>query len=80
MDTEIGRLNLLNSLSRSAHTSLRIGLWGLPLIMVGLLVGDPLVTDIGWAVSSVAFIAWMTLSVASRFFVERIPFEILDEE
>jgi len=80
MDVEIGRLNLLNSLSRSAQTSLRIGLWGLPVIMFGLLVGDSLITDIGWAVSAVALIAWMVLSIASRFFVERIPFEIVNEE
>lgn len=80
MDVEIGRLNLLNSLSRSARTSLRIGLWGLPVIMFGLLVGDSLITDIGWAVSAVALIAWMVLSIASRFFVERIPFEIVAED
>jgi tetratricopeptide (TPR) repeat protein len=80
MDIEIGRLNLLNSLSRSARTYLRIGLWGLPMIMFGLIVGDTLITDIGWAVSAVAFIAWMALSVASRFFIERIPFEIVEED
>ena len=80
MDVEIGRLNLLNSLSRSSGTSLRIGLWGLPMIMLGLLVGDSLIADVGWAVSAVAFIAWMLLSIASRFFIERIPYRIVNED
>ena len=80
MDIEIGRLNLLGSLSRSAQTSLRLGLWGLPLILSGLLVGDSLIADIGWAVSAVAFLAWAVLTISARFFVERIPFDIVDEQ
>ncbi|MFN6964107.1 MAG: tetratricopeptide repeat protein [Pyrinomonadaceae bacterium] len=79
MDVEIGRLNLLNSLTRASRASFRLGLWGLPVIAFGIAVGDHLIANIGWAVSGVAFVASAGLSVLSRFFVERIPYHIVEQ-
>lgn len=78
LDVEVGRMNLLNSLIRSAKTCLKIGTCGLPLIIFGLLVGDQLIADIGWAIAAVAFLAFAILSVLSRFFENRIPYEIAE--
>ncbi len=80
MDMEISRINLLETLERSKRTSLRIGVIGLPAILFGVVFDDPLVADIGWAVSSIALVIWFTLIAGVNMFSSRIPFEVFDRD
>ena len=80
MDLEIARVNLLETLENSAATTLKVVLLGLPTIVVGTIVEDKLISDIGWAVTAVSLLIWAGLSVSQRLFRTRIPFEIYENE
>jgi tetratricopeptide (TPR) repeat protein len=80
MDLEIARVNLLETLEKSAATSLKIAALGLPTIIVGAVFEDKLITDIGWAVTAVALLIWTGLTIGRRLFRSRIPFEIYESE
>ncbi|MBK8812573.1 MAG: hypothetical protein IPN69_17830 [Acidobacteria bacterium] len=80
MDLEVSRINLLETLERSKRTARRVGLVGLPTIIFGVVFDDPLVANIGWAVSSIALVLWLALMVAVNVFSSRIPYEVLEEE
>jgi len=80
MDLEIARVNLLETLEKSAATSLKIAALGLPTIIVGAVFEDKLITDIGWAVTAVALLIWTGLTIGQRLFRSRIPFEIYESE
>jgi len=79
MDLEIARVNLLETLERSALTSLKIAAFGLPTIVIGALFEDELILDIGWAVTAVSLIIWAGLTISQRLFRSRIPFEIYEK-
>jgi tetratricopeptide (TPR) repeat protein len=80
MDLEIARVNLLETLERSAATSLKIAALGFPTIIVGALFEDKLVVDIGWAVTAVSLIIWTGLTISQRLFRSRIPFDVYQNE
>lgn len=80
MDLEIARVNLLETLERSASTSLKIAAFGLPTIVIGALFEDKLISDIGWAVTAVSLLIWTGLTISQRLFRSRIPFEIYENE
>ena len=78
MEMEISRVNLLDGLERSKRTALRISSIAFPAVVVGLLFEDELITNIGWAVSTVSLVIWAGLILAARMFARRIPFELVD--
>lgn len=80
MDMEISRINLLETLENSKKTSLKIAVLGLPAILVGITLGEDLIANIGWAVSSVALLIWAGLLMSLNLFAERIPYELIEEE
>ena len=80
MEMEISRINLLETLERSRRTTMRLALFGFPLIPIGIVFTDELVTQIGWAVSAVAILIWSGLVISGRIFAERIPYDLLEEE
>lgn len=80
MDLEISRVNLLETLERSKKTALKISYVGFSAILLGLTVFDDLITNIGWAVSTVALVVWCGLIISQKVLSSRIPFELLDEE
>jgi tetratricopeptide (TPR) repeat protein len=80
MEMEISRINLLETLESSKRTCLRIALFGFPAIIVGLIVDDALVANLGWAVSSVALLIWTGLTMSLSLFSERIPYELIETE
>lgn len=80
MELEISRVNLLDGLERSKRTALRISSVAFPAVLVGLLLEDQLITDIGWAVSTVALVVWTGLLLGARMFERRIPYELVDTE
>lgn len=75
LDMEVTRINLLETFARSKRTALRIALLGIPTIVVGILIDDPLVTNIGWAVAVIALLVWFSMIIAVNLFSSRVPFE-----
>ena len=80
MEMEIARVNLLESLLRSKKTAQRIAFLAFPAIAIGMLFDDDLITEIGWAVSTVSLVIWVGLSVSTKLFDRRIPYEMMAEE
>ena len=80
MDLEVSRINLLETLERSKKTALRIVFFGFPAILLGVIVFDDLIANIGWAISSIALIVWCGLMISQKLLSSRIPFELLDDD
>jgi len=72
MESEVQRLNLLESIERGKKTSLWIALSGIVLVLVGL-VSNPTIANIGWACASVALLIWAGLIISRNLLAERSP-------
>ncbi len=77
MEMEVSRVNLLDSLERGKRTSLKIAIFALPLIIIGLIFGEDLVVNIGWAVSSVSLLIWVGMIMSRNILSARIPIDEL---
>ncbi len=80
MDLEISRIKFLETLENTKKSTLRIAFFGFPAILFGVVLSEDLVSNIGWAISSIALIVWGGVSLSRKVFAERIPFELLAEE
>ena len=80
MEMEISRINLLETLERSKKTALKIAFVGFPAILVGVTLSEDLISNIGWAISSIALLTWTGLLLSLNLFADRIPYELIDEE
>ncbi len=80
MELEVSRVNLADSLTRSRRTAVRIGLFGMPLILAGILLEEDLVANIGWAISMVSVAFWIAISLLRQTVERRIPVELVDSE
>jgi tetratricopeptide (TPR) repeat protein len=80
MEMEIGRVSLLESVEGAKRTTLRITFLGFPAILVGMMLSDTLVANIGWAVSSVCLLIWTGLVITTHMLSQRFPFEVVDTE
>jgi tetratricopeptide (TPR) repeat protein len=80
MQMELGRISLLETLERVKKVLLRIGLLGLPVIILGLILNDSLTTNTGWAISITAFLIWIGAILIINAFSSRIPFELVENE
>ena len=80
MEMEISRVNMLEGLENSKKTSLRIAILGLPFIVIGLILEAQLMTNIGWAVSSVALLIWAGLIMSRNLLSGRLPLEVSEED
>lgn len=80
MDLEIGRVNMLESVERGKKTVLRIALLVLPAVLVGILVEDFLIANIGWGVSGVALLIWIGLTLTARTLSHRIPYDLVGSD
>jgi tetratricopeptide (TPR) repeat protein len=79
MEMEISRINLLETLENSKKTALKIAFLGFPPILIGVAASETLISNIGWAVSSVALLIWAGLQMSLGLFSERIPYELIEE-
>ena len=75
MDMEISRVNLLESLERGKRTSLKIALFGLPWIIIGLLFEESLIVNLGWAVSCVSLLIWVGMIMSKNTLSARVPLD-----
>lgn len=80
MDLEVSRVNLLDWLTRAQSTTSRITLFGLPLILTGILFSEVTVANIGWAVSGVALIFKLVFIVIYKMTEPRIPADIVNNQ
>ena len=80
MEMEVSRVNLVDSLERSKSTALRAAFIAFPLIAVGIVFEDSLVTNIGWAISTVALVIWTGMILTAKMLSPRIPPELLEED
>ncbi|HRI04379.1 MAG TPA: tetratricopeptide repeat protein [Pyrinomonadaceae bacterium] len=78
MELEIGRVNMLETIERSKHTTLKITFLSFPLIAAGLFFEDSLVANIGWAASTVSLLIWTGLNISSRMLSHRIPYDLVE--
>jgi tetratricopeptide (TPR) repeat protein len=76
MDMEISRVNLLESLERGKRTSLKIALIGLHWIIIGLVLEENLVVNLGWAVSCVALLIWVGTLMSRNILSSRVPLDM----
>ncbi len=76
MDMEVSRVNLLESLERGKKTSLKIALLGLPWIIVGILLEENLIINLGWAVASVSLLIWAGTIMSRNILSDRIPLDL----
>jgi len=80
MELEINRINLLETLENSKKTSLKIAMFGFPAILMGMILNESLISNLGWAISSVALLIWAGLLMSLNLFSDRIPYELIEEE
>lgn len=73
MDMEVSRVNLLESLERGKRTALKIALIGFPSIIIGLLLEEGLIVNVGWAVSGVSLLIWVGIIMSRNILSARIP-------
>lgn len=80
MEMEVSRINMLDTLERSKKTTLKIALFGFPAIILGVVVDESLIANLGWAVCSVSLLIWAGLIMSGRMLSGRIPLEMVTEE
>lgn len=80
MELEIGRVSMLETVENSKRTALRIALYALPLIAVGIFFEDDLVANIGWAIATVSLLIWTALIVGNRMLMQRIPYDLVESD
>ena len=80
MELEISRVNMLDTIERSKKTSLHIAFVSFPAIFYGVTFEEPLIANIGWAVSCVALLTWTGLIISTRMLAQRIPHELVEPE
>ena len=80
MELEISRVNMLETMENSRQTALRIALFSFPAILIGVIVEDNLIANIGWAVASISLLIWVGLIFTRNLLSERIPLDLIEEE
>jgi tetratricopeptide (TPR) repeat protein len=80
MELEISRVNMLETIERSKKTAMRIAFLAFPAIMIGVLLDDSLIANIGWAVSCVSLLVWAGLIISTSLLSQRIPHELVEPE
>ena len=80
MELEVGRVNLLETLESSQKTALRIASLAFPAVIDGLLLEDDLITNIGWAVTTVSLLIWTGMIVSVRFLSQRLPYDLVADD
>jgi tetratricopeptide (TPR) repeat protein len=79
METEVTRVNSLESVERAGKTTVRVATFAIPLIAVGLVFEEPLVTNVGWAFATVSMVVWIICNLLSRMLSRRIPYELMND-
>ncbi len=79
MDAEVQRINWLESMQKHRGAAIRIGILSFAIIILGVFLEEPLIKNIGWAISAVCFSVWTILTFGKSVFADRIPLDMFDE-
>ena len=80
MEMEISRVKMLESLERSQKTCLMITLFGFPPIIFGVMLDENLIANLGWAISCMALLIWVSMIVSRNLLAMRVPLDFGDED
>lgn len=80
MEMEISRVSMLETVERSKKTALRIASFAFPAVLIGIVLEDTLIANLGWAVSTVSLLIWVGLIVTARMLSQRIPYELMPSD
>ncbi len=80
MELEVSRVKMVETLDDAKKTTLRIALFGIPLILFGVIFDEQLLSNLGWAVSSIALLIWVGLIMSRNLLSNRIPLELVEKE
>ncbi len=80
MELEVSRVKMVETLDDAKKTTLRITLFGIPLIMVGLIFEEQVLSNLGWAISSIALLIWVGLIMSRNLLSNRIPHELVEND
>lgn len=80
MELEVSRVKMLENLDDAKKTTLRIALFGVPVILCGVIFEEQLLGDLGWAVSIIALLIWVGLIMSRNLLSNRIPVELVEKE
>ena len=80
MELEISRMNLLDTLATVRGGTLRIAVVGIPVILIGVLLEEHLVANVGWAVSLISFAVWTTVIILGHTLAARLPYDMIGDE
>jgi tetratricopeptide (TPR) repeat protein len=79
-DLEISRVKLLEGVSTGMKSALRITIFALPFVFIGVILEDWLIANIGWAVSGISLAVYAVLLVGSKTLASRIPYELVEND
>lgn len=80
MELEISRVNMLEGLERSKKTCLQIALISFPAIIIGVVLEERMMAQIGWSISSIALLAWIGVIISRSVFSSRVPLDFENDE
>lgn len=80
MELEVSRVSLLDSLTTAKRTVLKIAMLGFPTILTGILLDDSPIANIGWAISGLSLLVWVSIMLMQKLLAPRIPFELTRED
>jgi hypothetical protein len=49
-------------------------------LFVGLIAGQPILTNAGWAVTGISIVVWVSSTALRQAFASRLPFDLIDQE
>lgn len=75
MDLELSRVSMLDRLERHKRSALRVVLLGLPCILFGMVLEQPMIVNLGWTVSCLAILLWTGMHISRNLMSSRLPLE-----
>ncbi|MDQ3178914.1 MAG: hypothetical protein M3Q33_00180 [Acidobacteriota bacterium] len=80
MEMEVSRVNLLEGLESSKKTSLHVAMLGFPAIIFGVTLENNLIANVGWAISCIALVVWMSVILGQNLLSSRVPIDFDEED
>ena len=77
---EISRVNMLETLEKSKKTALRIASLAFPAVIVGLILEDDLIANIGWVVTTFSLLSWTGIINSCRLISQRLPYDLINSD
>ena len=80
LEIEVSRMNLVETLEKTAASASRIFLFGLAVVFLGVLGFGDATATLGWAVAAISMLVWIVSRVFARFLAARIPPDMVGDE